>query len=259
MAKPYEILRHEADVFLFRINDDGSQTAILDRPVEASVAVFQFEEGEERTVLSKGRGRYNQALYSEQDPGQARLNLTLQEFPDDVKALLFAGVLTTTTEAGAAVTGETFAAPVAGNIGKLAHGQIAATPAPVVTNNAGDVTYVAGTDYEIDREFGIFRTLEGGAIVAGATVKANYTYTATRVVHIGGGVRPQQRFRVQAYLHNRPTNRPAYLEIHDVPLARSGDTDLLGSEALTIELSGLMTVPAGKSYPYEYTERVAGA
>lgn len=53
------------------------------------------------------------------------------------------------------------------------------TPAPVVTNLAGDVTYVAGTDYEVviapDGKAYLLR-LSGGAILAGATVKVDYSY-----------------------------------------------------------------------------------
>ena len=255
MPKPYEILRHEGDFYISRINDDGSETAILDRPVEAEAAIFQFEEGEQRTVVSKGRDRYNQALYSEQDPGVPSLQMTLLEFPDDIKALLFAGILTTTTEAGAAVTGEAVESPAIGNVVKLAHGNISASPAPVITGTGGTPTYVAGTDYVLDRTFGVLKIPEGSSIAPGTDLVAGYTYTATRVVKIAGGVKPQQRFHIVGYLKNRPTNRDAFLEIFDVALARSGDTDILGAEPLTIELSGPMTVPAGKTSPYEYEER----
>ena len=258
-AAPYEVLRHEGDFYLLRINDDGSETAVLDRPIECEAAIFTFESGEQRTVISKGRDRYNQAIYSEQDPGQAQLQLTLLEFPDDIKAVLFAGSLTTTTEVGAAVTDEVQVCPALGHIVKLAHGQIAAAPAPVVTDNAGTTTYVAGTDYTIDREFGILKVLPDSTMTPAANIKVDYTYTATKITTIAGGVKPEQKFHVKGFLKNRPTNRDAYLEVWNVALARSGETDVLGAEPLTIELSGIMTVPAGKSSPYEYIERVSNA
>lgn len=259
MAKQYEILKHEMDVLLHRINSDGTETAVLDRPIEAEVVVLAFEEGEERTVVSKGRNRYNQALHSEKDPGQAALNLTLLEFPPDIKALLFAGELTITQEPGASIVDEAVTAPAVGHIVKLAHGQIAAAPAPVVTSADGLTTYVVDTDYVIERDFGILRIPEGSSIAAGTGLLASYTYTAVEVISIAGGVKPEQAFRVQGFMRNRPTNRDAYFEAYNVPLSRSGETDLLGAEALQIELAGTMTVPAGKSAPYEYIERNPGA
>lgn len=257
MAKPYEILRHEVDAYLDRINDNGTYTPVLDRPIEAEAAIFQFEEGETRNVVSKGIGRYNQAIFSEQDPGIPSLQLTLLEFPDDIKALLFAGELTTTSEAGAAVTEEPHVAPGPGQIIKLAHGNIASTPAPVVTGTGGTPTYVAGTDYEVNREFGIIKILEGGAITANTDLLVDYTYTATTVTRIAGGIKPQQRFRLRAVLRNRPTNRYAYLEVFDAALSRSGDTDILGAEPLQIELVGPMTVPPGQTGAFIYEERNA--
>jgi hypothetical protein len=258
MAKPYEVLRFEGDFHLFRINDDETETAVLDRPIEASGVVTQFEEGETRTVISKGRDRYNTPIYSEQDPGVPSLQMTLLEFPDDIKALLFAGDLTVTEEAGAAVTNEVVVAPGAGNIVKLAHGMIASSGI-TVTNAGATVTYVSGTDYTIDRTFGVLKVLEGSAITENQSIRANYTYTAVKVTKIAGGVKPQQRFRVVGYLKNRPTSRDAFLEVFDVKLGRSGDTDVLGEEPLTIELSGVMTTPPGKTSPFEYIERVDNA
>lgn len=258
MAKPYEVLRFEGDFHMFRINEDESLTAILDRPIEASGVVTQFEEGETRNVISKGRDRYNTPIYSEQDPGVPSLQMTLLEFPDDIKALLFAGSLTVTEEAGAAVTNEVVIAPGAGNIVKLAHGMIAASGI-AVTNTAGSTTYDVTDDYTIDRTFGVLRISEGSAITEGQTIHVDYTYTAVKVTKIAGGVKPQQRFKVIGYLKNRPTGRDAFLEVFDVKLGRSGDTDVLGDEPLTIELTGVMTTPPGKTSPFEYTERVDNA
>lgn len=256
MPKPYEVLRHEGDFYMFRINDDGSETPVLDRPVEAEAAIFQFEEGETRSVVSKGIGRYGQALYSEQDPGIPSLQLTLLEFPPDIKALLFAGELTTTTEPGAAIVDEAHVSPALGQFIKLAHGNIAVSPALTVKDTETvPTTFTAGTDYVLDAAFGIIRFPEGSTIDPETDLEISYTYTATEVTKIAGGVKPQQRFRIAGVLRNRPTNRYASLDVWDVALARSGDTDILGAEPLQIELTGQMTVPAGKSAPFEYIER----
>lgn len=46
----------------------------------------------------------------------------------------------------------------------------------VVTNEAGDTTYVQNTDYTVDLPTGLLARKAGGAIAAGATVKVSYDY-----------------------------------------------------------------------------------
>ncbi|MCP4454478.1 MAG: phage tail sheath family protein, partial [Planctomycetes bacterium] len=46
----------------------------------------------------------------------------------------------------------------------------------VVKNEAGDITYILDTDYEIDSISGKVTRLETGSITAGATVKIDYDY-----------------------------------------------------------------------------------
>jgi hypothetical protein len=109
----------------------------------------------------------------------------------------------------------------------------------------------------IDLATGVLRIPEDSTITEGEELNVSYTYAANRVLRIRGGVKPQQRFRIVGMLKNRPTNRRAYLEVYDVALGRAGDTDLLGAEALQIELTGTPVVPAGKTEPYFYEERIA--
>lgn len=62
----------------------------------------------------------------------------------------------------------------------LAHPAVSAL---VLTNPAGTVTYVSGTDYTLDSVTGTLTRKAGGAITAGATIKAGYTYLdPTKVV-----------------------------------------------------------------------------
>ena len=50
----------------------------------------------------------------------------------------------------------------------------------VVTNAAASTTYVEGTDYVIDYVNGKLEALSGGAITAGQSLRANYTFDAIR-------------------------------------------------------------------------------
>lgn len=260
MPSGYEILKHEVDAYFDRINPDGSYTPILDRPVEGQVLIFGREEGETRTVLSKGIGRYNQPIDTDQDPSATSMQFTALEFPDDFKALAFAGEITVTEEAGANITNEVHDDVLGpGQIIKLAHGNVSAvvvrddtTPTPT--------TFVAGTDYAVDvASFGVIKLLEGGAIAAGTNLRIDYTYAATVVKQIVGGVKPQQRMRMRALLKNRPNGRYAFIEVFDWRAGTSGETDLMSEEALQLPLSGLLTVPPGRPGPYVYEERLTPA
>lgn len=53
----------------------------------------------------------------------------------------------------------------------------------VLTNTAGSVTYVPGTDYELDAQSGELRRIAGGAIESGGTAKAVYDYADPSLVN----------------------------------------------------------------------------
>lgn len=59
-----------------------------------------------------------------------------------------------------------------------------------VTNQAGIITYVAGTDYSLDTLNGIITRLSTGAIAAGATVMVAYSYSDIVTVLASGGTAP---------------------------------------------------------------------
>jgi phage tail sheath protein FI len=66
------------------------------------------------------------------------------------------------------------------------------TTAVVVTNQAGDTTYVEGTDYRIDA-FGNIRVLDGTAIANGDTILVSYSYfdpTSVVDVEVVGTISP---------------------------------------------------------------------
>jgi len=63
---------------------------------------------------------------------------------------------------------------LAGDIGKTAHPGWVGDP--VIKNEAGDVTYVAGADVETDPLTGEIRRVVGGAVAANATLSVTYEY-----------------------------------------------------------------------------------
>jgi hypothetical protein len=219
-------------------------------PIEASASVFGYEAGDEVTVLSKRRDRYNQAIYSEQQPGQSTLSLTLVAVPPAILASVFYGAAADVTVTGAAVTGVavTFSATELSQ--PLTHTYIAASPAPVVTNVGGSTTYVAGTDYVIDRRLGRIRRLASGAIGATGEVRVAYTHTSFTLVRIRGGVQPQRNFRIEGDFVNRPDQGDMRLKVWNAALSTDGEVDLFSAEPITVTLAGPLITPETETEPY---------
>lgn len=109
--------------------------------------------------------------------------------------------------------------------------------AVTVKNEAGDTTYAAGTDYNVDLETGRVQIIEGGGISAG-TVQFGYTPTAATfdAVKSGGSSELQGALRI---VSDNATggNRDWYLP--KVTLAPSGDLPLIaeGTDVVTMEFS----------------------
>ena len=254
-----KVLQFEGNIRMWEINPATSAlTPVLadavdvygNIPIEANAAVFGYEAGEQVNVLSKGRDRYNQAIYSEQQPGQSTFSATLVAVPPAIIASVYYGAAADVTVTGAALTGiaVTFSASELSQ--PIGHTYIAASPAPVVTNVAGDVTYVAGTDYVIDRRLGRIRRLAGGAITETGEVRIACTTTTYTLVRIRGGVQPQRNFYIEGDFKNRPDQSDKRLTVYNAALSTDGEVDLFSSEPITVTLTGPLITPEDKTEPY---------
>jgi hypothetical protein len=254
-----KILQFEGDMRFWTINPStGARTPVLldptdiygNVPVEANAAVFGYEAGEAVSVLSARRDRFGQAIYSETQPGQSLLNVTLPAVPPAIFAAIFYGESAEITVTGASVTAEavTFTADQLSQ--PLAHTYIAASPAPTVTGTGGTPTYVAGTDYVIDRRLGRIRRVAAGGITATATVQVNYTYSTYTLQRIRGGVQPQRNFYIEGDFKNRPDASDMRLWIWQANLATEGEVDLFSTTPIEVTMAGQLITPEDKTEPY---------
>lgn len=255
-----KVVQFEGDIRLWLLNIVSSvRTAVNpdatdphgNIPIEASAAIFQYEAGDERTVESKRRDRYKLKIYSDQDPGTSSISLTLVAIPGAILARLFYGDAAVTTVAEGSVTNEAVTITALGTPYRLSKRYLKASPAPVVTNVAGDTTYVAGTDYTINARTGEITATTGGAIDAADVVHVDFSYVAYELVSIRGGVRPVENFYITGDMLNRPDKSDLYLEVYQANLSNDGDVDLFSDEPITVTLAGPLITPEGKTEPYK--------
>ena len=154
-------------------------------------------------------------------------------------ALWLSGTLEKKSQAATPVTGE-LRNVIPGRQYQL--GATAANPLGVrnvsvvtVKDEAGTVTYVAGTDYNLDLETGRVQIIEGGAIVAGK-VQFGYTPVAASFESVKSGGKSELQGALRVVSDNATGgNRDWYLP--KVTLTPSGDLALIaeGTDVVAME------------------------
>lgn len=254
------VTKFGGDVRLWRKAANGALTPVIlepadptgNQPIEANAMVFSREEGETVEVASKRRGtRYNQPIYSEQEPGTTSMALTLLEVPPLILGRVLFG------EAASEVTvsaGNVTEAPVTGVVKdrpiQLPHRYLEASPAPVVED--GGVALVAGVDYELDLRRGQLLIKAAGVDPGATDITISYTYAGYSYIDIAGGGTPTETFYVTGDMENRVTGDDGELVVYEWRASVDGEVDLFGSEPISPTLTGPCIVPSDQNAPYNF-------
>lgn len=166
-------------------------------------------------------------------------SVSCDNFSPSNASLWLSGTLEKKTQAATPVTGE-LRNVIPGRQYQL--GATAANPLGVrnvsvvtVKDEAGTVTHVAGTDYNLDLETGRIQIIEGGAIVAGK-VQFGYTPVAASFESVKSGGKSELSGALRVVSDNATGgNRDWYLP--KVTLTPSGDLSLIaeGTDVVTME------------------------
>lgn len=251
MAIKDNLLKYEGSVYLAPLNlTTDAFEGYYESPIECRVWEISREDGDTTELKSKQRDRYDQLIDSEETAGTASIAVEFLEVPKEIMAVLFSGSLTTFTQTSGTVTDEVVTIPVLGRWVPLANAHLNDGVAAVVTNTAGDTTYVVNTDYKVDYRQGLILAVSGGAITAGQSLKVDYTKLAKSGVTVAGETALKANFRLKFDGKNRYNGKDTYGEVWQVNLKSSDPVDLLSSEAITAKLAGPMITPTGKTSPY---------
>lgn len=256
-----QITKFGGDVRLYRKNANGSLTAAIadaldsagNQPIEANAMVFSREEGEKIEIKSKRRGtRFNQPIFSEEEPGTASMALTLLEVPPMIFArVLYGQAGNEVAVAAGSVTDAALAITTKDRPLQLPHRMLLATPAPVIMD--GVVTLVAGTDYQIDLRRGQVLMQAAGVAVGDTDITISYSNDAYSEYVISGGGTPTEKFYVTGDMENRATGENGELEVFEWNASVDGEVDLFGSEPISPVLSGPLIIPSDQDTPYKFT------
>lgn len=213
------------------------------------VGKFEIKPNSElKEQTSKGRASYGQIIETVAIQKPADFNMTLRELNRDTLRLAFMGSASVINDALVTVADEVVTAKL-GAFVPMANKNLSATGI-VVTNSAGNTTYVMGTDYDINYAFGMIRALSGGAITDAQSLKVDYTANAAAGSRIQGAVTPSVRAKLLFDGVNLVDNLPARVTVHEVLLTPQGAVDLMSDDWVEVQLSGRMKTPTGQTAPF---------
>ena len=208
-----------------------------------------------KEMASRGRTTYGQVIESVPLPKPADFSVTLAEVNTSSLALALFGTSTTTNQGSGSIVDEAVTAKL-GKWVELTKKNVAAAGL-VVTNSAQSITYVLGTDYEINYALGMIRAKTGGAITDAQPLKVDYTYNAISATTIAGATQSQLRAQFKLDGINFADQQNTIITVHEAVLTPDNAFDFLQNDFAEIQLKGRCKTPTGKTEPFTVELRSA--
>lgn len=239
----------EGDV-LFDVWDDDTQSWWNSwKPMGESSKFAIGAQSDLKEKESRGRGTRGQIIASVALLKSPEIEVVLDEVNADNIKLAFMGTLAALTQGSGSIVDQVATA-------KLGHWlplgkRNFATAGFAVKNSTGTVTYVLGTDYEVNYRMGMIRPLATGAIADAASLKVSGTYNAVSGSTVKGATKAQLRARLLLDGRNLVDGSDAECEVFEAILAPDGEFDFKAEDFGSITLKGKLVTPTGKTSPFE--------
>lgn len=124
----------------------------------------------------------------------------------------------------------------------LAHLGVSAV---LVTNSAGNITYVAGTHYEVNADAGSIMALSTGTITAAQALLVDYSFVAEEVVQtLTTGVAPIKWLRFEGL--NTVDNKRVVIDIYKWSVAPLAELGVINDEIAQMTVEGAVLSDATK-------------
>jgi hypothetical protein len=240
------------DVYIDRLDTDGNPTGLR---LLGNVSKFSIAEaGDIKDRVSFQKETYGASLDTVTIKKPAVIKIESDELDVRNIALALMGEdLAYSQTSGTVASGSPEDVIVhLGKVAQLAHREVSTL---VLKNSAGDVTYVAGTDYVLkSANLGLVSFPVGSAITEGATIKATYSYAAiTGGVKVRGGAIPQIKGRILLDGKNFADDKQVVVDCYKATIKPTGEVDFISADYAKVTLEGTLTVPEGQSEAYLIT------
>ncbi len=200
---------------------------------------------------SKGRYDYGQVLESVALGQPTELTLELKEVVGDILVMALQGTSSAVSIASGTMTNEVFDELVEDKWVEIGHKNLTGTI--VVKENIATplVTYVEGTDYELNKPLGMIRVLSTGAIDAEDGVKITGAFNATTGTLIKGQTNVDIRCRILFDGINKADGSQCTVDVFEAIISADSEFDFLADDFGNVSLTGTVKTPADKDAPYE--------
>lgn len=235
------------DVLVDPLTSAGVQTGLQLKGECPDVSVKIDGDIEEQT--GSGRDNFGQVVGSVSIPKPGAASFTFTQADIEMFAMVFYGtgaVMTQSSGTGVAVTLDV-------KPGRWVEMGKFRTSNEVVKNIAGDVTYVLGTDYEINARLGLIKFVAGSALAGEAQAAITLDHAAVTGATIQGMTKSNIRIRLVVDGVDLDSGRDFMLVVHQLRLKPSGDVTIKGKKFIEAKFEGTMETPAGKTSPFDLT------
>lgn len=200
-----------------------------------------------KQTTSKGRYTYGQTIESVNIAQPTDLTLDLKEVTGDILVMAFLGTSAALNQASGTMAD--LAVTIKKNkwveVGKLNLGDTI-----TVENSGGTVTYVEGTDYELNRPLGMIKILSGSVIADAASLLVSGAYDAATGSVISGSTQTEVRARIVFDGINQADGTQVTVDIYEAVLSADSAFDFLADDFGNVSLKGTLKTPVGEAEPY---------
>lgn len=238
------------DLYIARYNPDTATFEEYAGPYEATR--FEIKPNSDlKEMTSRGKTTYGQVIESVPLPQPAEFTLTLGEVNRESLSMALFGTPSDVSQGSGTISNEavTLTAAKMDRWLQLSKKNLAEAGL-VVTNTGGTVTYVLGTDYNINYRLGMIQVTTAGSIGTTETIHVDFTYNAITGTSIAGATQSQVRGRYLLDGKNFADELPCIVTVWEAVLTPDQAFDFLQDDFAEVSLTGRLKTPSGKTEPF---------
>ena len=205
-------------------------------------------DSERKEQTATGKSNYGQVLASVTLPKPMTAKITFNQLDQGLFAAAFFGADSAFTQASGNLVDEpviTIADRFV-EIGKLKLSTV------VVKNEAGTVTYVLDTDYELNTTLGMIKALSTGAITAGQTVEVSAAHAAIAGTQMKAMTKSNVRIRIKLDGKNYSDGREFITDVYQMRLNPTSEFSFVGDNFVDVSFDGVLETPTGYTEPMKH-------